>query len=530
MIDAAAIEKLIRRGVAMRGERQVHEPTWRKCFDLSFPERGDGLAGSTGTSAADVARKHAEMIDDTGRNALNTWIAGVIGGVTPSNQQWADLDAGRESEVEKLWLSESARTIWENIHNSNYDAEIMDCMSDMGPGGWFVMYVDEADEGGYQFECWPMAECYIGQSRKAGPVDILHRVYQCTVEQLVTDYGEEGVSAKVRKLFKESKFTDKVEVVRIIQPRRASNGVLARNMPFESITIESAEKHPLRESGYHEFPCIVPRWRRLPNSPYATGPFLDAYASCKTLNTLGANELASTDLAVAGMWIGKADGILNLAGLRVGPRKVIAAADTDNLKPLLTGADFKVGWTLKEMLQASIRHTLMADQLEPQDKPQMTAFEVHTRIQMIRQRLGPIFGRFQAEFLTPLIERCFGLAYRAGVLGEPPESLRNRAYSVKYKSPLARAQMLEDVTAIEASLQSTGLLAEAIGEEAWDVVDTDEAQRLIYEGRGVPAKLIRKKDDIDERRESRAEAMKEQRQQIQQDEAAAAMMKQTAGA
>lgn len=527
MIDQAAIERLLRRNAQMRSDRQVHEHIWRKCFDYSFPERGEGLGGSAETTAAEVAQKLAAMTDATGRNALGTWIAGVIGGVTPSNQQWADLDAGRESDVEKLWLSEAARTIWENIHNSNYDAEIMDCMSDLGPAGWFVLYIDEADEGGYAFECWPMGECYYSQSRKAGNVDIIHRCYRSTVEQLVTDFGIQHVSPKVRDAFNNGKFDDKVEVMRVIEPRRASNGVLARTMPFQSITIEVTEKHLLREGGYHEFPCVVPRWRRLPNSVYATGPFLDAYADVKSLNTLSANELASTDLAVAGMWIGKADGILNPANIRVGPRKVIAAADTDNLKPLMTGADFQVGWTVKEALQAQVRHTLMADQLEPQDKPQMTAFEVHTRVQMIRQRLGPAFGRFQAEFTAPLIERCFGIALRAGVLGEPPASLRGRAYSVRYTSPLARAQKAEDVTAIESSLMTTGnLYAARQDESVWDVVDLDEAQRQIYEGRGVPAKLIRSKDDIQALRDQRAEATKQEREQIQGQEAAANMMKQ----
>jgi hypothetical protein len=68
---------------------------------------------------------------------------------------------------------------------------------------------------------------------------------------------------------------------------------------------------------------------------------------------------------------------------------------------------------MQDKLQAQIRKILMADQLQAQDGPAMTATEVHVRVNLIRQLLGPIYARLQAEYLQPLIERCFGLAYRA---------------------------------------------------------------------------------------------------------------------
>jgi hypothetical protein len=93
------------------------------------------------------------------------------------------------------------------------------------------------------------------------------------------------------------------------------------------------------------------------------------------------------------------------------------------MKPLLTGADFNVAFTAEERLQASIRKIMMADQ-QPQDGPAMTATEVHVRVALIRQLLGPVYGRFQAEYLQPLVERCFGIAFRAGVFLPPPRVSR----------------------------------------------------------------------------------------------------------
>ena len=43
---------------------------------------------------------------------------------------------------------------------------------------------------------------------------------------------------------------------------------------------------------------------------------------------------------------------------------------------------------------------------------------------------GPIYGRLQAEYLKPLVDRCFGIAYRASVLGQAPENCKGKIFTV----------------------------------------------------------------------------------------------------
>jgi hypothetical protein len=214
---------------------------------------------------------------------------------------------------------------------------------------------------------------------------------------------------------------------------------MAKNMPFASCHVEVDSKHVLRESGYNTFPCIVPRWMLVPGSPYATGPMAQALGSIRTINDIKALELANLDMATAGMWIAEDDGVLNPRAIKIGPRKVIVANSVDSMKALTPGTDFNVAFNAEDRLQRAIRKVMLADQLQPQDGPAMTATEVHVRVQLIRQLLGPIYGRLQAEYLQPLVNGCFDSAYRAGVLGQAPESLQNRVFSVKYLGPLARA-------------------------------------------------------------------------------------------
>lgn len=165
-------------------------------------------------------------------------------------------------------------------------------------------------------------------------------------------------------------------------------------MRFASFNVEVSGKRIVRESGYHEFPVCVPRWMKIPGGSYGIGPVYDALPDCKELNETKRMEKAAQDLAISGMWIAEDDGVLNPRTVKVGPRRIIVANSTESMKPLLTGADFNVAFTAEERLQASIRKIMMADQLQPQDGPAMTATEVHVRVALIRQLLGPVYGRF----------------------------------------------------------------------------------------------------------------------------------------
>ena len=162
----------------------------------------------------------------------------------------------------------------------------------------------------------------------------------------------------------------------------------------------------------------------------------------------------------------------------------------------------------------------------------MTATEVHVRVALIRQLLGPVYGRFQAEDLQLLVVRCFGIAFRAGIFSPPPESLQNANFNVRYISPLARAQKLEDVTAIERLGANVANLA-GISQDVVDLIDTDEATRVVAEALGVPAKVIRSSDAVADLRDQRQKAQHQAAQQqlmMQAGTEAAGAAGQTAGA
>lgn len=505
--------KLIRRVETLKANRQVHESVWRECYDYTYPLRGVGFSSPT-LDAQSAKHKVAKLLDGTATDSARMLASALMSGMTPANAQWLNLDSEALPDDAKAWLSTCATLVWENIHAANFDAEGYEANLDMVCAGWFALYIDEdRDEGGYSFQQWPLSQCYITSTRRDSIVDTLYRCYPLTAEQAVHEFGIDNVSEKIREAAK-NKPDDRFDFLHCIFPRKdyRQGTRRAKNMPFASYHVDVSGKHIVRESGYHEFPVCVPRWMKIPGGAYGIGPVYDALPDCKELNETKRLEKSAQDLAISGMWIAEDDGVLNPRTVKVGPRRIIIANSVDSMKPLLTGADFNVAFTAEERLQAAIRKIMMADQLQPQDGPAMTATEVHVRVALIRQLLGPVYGRFQAEYLQPLVERCFGIALRAGVFPPVPESLQHVNFNVHYISPLARAQQLEEVTAIERLGLNVAQLMQ-INPNVVDLIDTDEATRVVSEALGVPAKVIRSSEYVTHLRDQRAKAQQQQEQQ-----------------
>lgn len=509
MSDAGAI---IKRLEALTTLRSPNESVWRDCFKYTFPLRGSGFQSEKLNAQAGQDRK-AELVDSTGTDAARILASGIMSGVTPANSLWFQLGVENATDEEARWLEAAAQTTFEAIHGANFDSAGFECCLDVVSAGWFALYID-SDKDGLVFEQWPLSQVYVAASKRGGAIDTVYRDFELSAEAAVAEYGDE-CSEATRKLA-EKKPDDMVRFVHAIYPRTdgyIKGSLLSKHLAIESCQVEVKAKKIVREGGYNEMPVVVPRWHKLPDSAYAIGPAFDALPDMKMLNELKRLELANTDIAVAGMWKAVDDGVLNPRTVTVGARKIISMADVNSMVPLETGADFNIAFQQEERLQAVIRKVFMADQLQPQDGPQMTATEVHVRVGLIRQLLGPVYGRLQSEYLAPMIERCFGLLQRMNAFAEaPPASLDQRGYTVKYISPLARAQRQEEVTAMD-QFENT-LAAEAqVNPNVLDVYDWDNAVRERSKLLGVPQKLILSEDDTKSVRDARIQVQQQQQQQ-----------------
>lgn len=517
----------IRRLMELRTLRAPLEKIWRDAYNFTYPLRGQKLGNEQASSAAvasGAVSKSAQIYDSTAKDSVRLLASALISGLTPANSRWFSLKINNISDNDlgtKEWLDGVADTLWHNIHASNYDVAAYEAFIDLAVSGMFAIYIEEGQANSgqpYAFKQWPLHSIFCADSTGYGSVDTVYRLFSLTAEQAVAEYGAK-VSEQIQKSV-DKKPDMLFEFVQCIYPRVKSKKT---KLPIASDHIEVKSKQVVKTSGYEEMPVVVPRWLVIPDSVYSVGPIDDVLADIKTLNEVVRLILSNADLAIAGMWGAIDDGVLNPKSVTVGPRKVIAVANKDSFFPLTSGTKFDIGQMERAELQKSIRKIMMADQLQPQDGPAMTATEVHVRVQLIRQLLGPMYGRLQVEFLQPLITRCFGLAQRAGALLPAPASLAGKTAVPTYVSPLARAQKLEDVAAMDRFEQSLLVMAKDGITAPLDNYDVDAATRERAELLGVPPKLLRSEQDVQKLRGKKAAEAQAQQQQVQQHEMATAV-------
>lgn len=505
----------------LKSARSIHESHWAECYQYGAPERQQNFSSSSDTKSQRETER-ADLYDSTAADSLQVLVSMIMNGVTPANAIWFKAQPDGVDDLSVLtegerWLEDAAQFMWRNIHAANFDSESFETVTDIVAAGWGVLYTDIDREagGGYVFESWHIGNCFIGSTRADGRVDTIYREHEMTVEAMINTYGEKNCHHSVLEKAKTSP-DDKMKLLHVIQPRKkVGSGQINKAMPFASYHIDINNNHTLKESGYHEFPCSVPRLRRLPNSVYGNGQMTIALPDAKMLNELMRNTVRSADLQLGGLWIAEDDGVLNPHTVRIGPRKVITANSVDSMKRLDDGTNFQISEYLLTTVQGGIRRKLMADQLPNIGTTQMTATEIHTRVELIRQMLGPMYGRLQTEYLQSILDRCFGLAIRSGALGPPPEELWGSNLSFKFVSPMARSQRMEEVTATEQYVMSLSQFAE-VDPTILDNVDFDAVAVFVGNGRGVPQNIMRTADEVQELRQKRQKIQEEQAQQQQQ--------------
>ena len=280
----------------------------------------------------------------------------------------------------------------------------------------------------------------------------------------------------------------------------------------------------VRGGGYNEFPYLVPRWSKATGEIYGRSPSYNALADIKTLNKSVEIGLKAWSKAIDPPLLVQDDGVIGR--VRMTPGGITVVRNDAAVKPFQSGANVQLTDMKEEQLRSAIRQAYYSDQLQLQQGPQMTATEVQVRYELMQRLLGPTLGRFQSEFLNPLIERVFGIMNRAGALLEAPPEVQGAKLDIEYVGPLARSQKMEEAIAVERLYQLVMQIAPA-DPSLMDIIDNDEAIRARAELLGVPKSVLRGRDEVEELREARMQQQAMQEQMAMQQQQADIAQKQS---
>ena len=502
----ASYEYIKKRLDRLGQERGTWEVNWQEILDYVMPRKADVVTLRT------RGEKRTEVLfDSTAITANNLLAASLQGTLTSPSLPWfsiklRDEELNEDRDVQ-LWLEDTARRMYDTFNETNFNTEVHEMYLDLCSIGTAALFVEEGSKGfdtdGIHFNCLHIAEYYIQESID-GKVDTLYRKYKLTARQAVQEFGFDNVGEKIQTASKERP-DHKFNFIHAVEPTadyERSTGKSATKLKFHSCHVCEEDKMVVRTGGYNEFPYLVPRWSKATGEIFGRSPSFNALPDIKTLNKAVEIGLKAWAKAIDPPLLVQDDGVIGR--VRMTPAGITVIRNDGAVKPLQIGTNWQITDLKENQLRTAIRQAYYSDQLQLQEGPQMTATEVQVRYELMQRLLGPTLGRFQSEFLNPLIERVFGIMYRAGALMKEPDIIQGTKIDVEYLGPLARSQRMEESVAIER-LYSLAMNIAQIDPAIMDNIDHDEAVRLRGKLLGVPKTVLRGKDDVDNMRTMRAE-------------------------
>lgn len=523
----ATFEYIKKRCANLESVRATWEDHWQEILDYVMPRKADvTFVRSRGEKRTEV------LYDSTAITANNLLAASLQGTLTSASLPWFHLKL-RDTELNQnrdvqLWLEDAAKRMYEIFNESNFNTEVHELYLDLVSIGTGAIFVEEGSKGfdkeGIHFNCLHIAEYFI-QENINGKVDTLYRKYKLTARQAIQEFGEENVGEKILESVKEKpdKEFNFIHAVEPTEDYERAVGKSSTKLPVHSCHVCTEDKMVVRTGGYNEFPYLVPRWSKATGEIFGRSPSYNALPDIKTLNKAVEIGLKAWAKAIDPPLLVQDDGVIGR--VRMTPAGITVVRHDGAIKPLQIGSNWQITDMKENQLRTSIRQAYYSDQLQLQDGPQMTATEVQVRYELMQRLLGPTLGRFQSEFLNPLIERTFGIMLRAGALLPEPEVIQGQKIDVEYVGPLARSQRMEESVAIDR-LYELAMNVVQVDPSIMDNINHDEAIRLRGDLLGVPKIILRARDEVEELREQRQQAQQAQQQAEQQQQAAQAALTQ----
>jgi hypothetical protein len=432
-VPFARAETALSRLHALQAGRAPWLPLWQELAGQIMPRKG-----------LDPGRPGDEAVfDSTPAHSLEVLASALGGLLTNPALPWFDLKLSRgapDGEDVRSFLAACRERLLSafNTEATGFQACVHELYLDLCLFGTAVMYVEPDPDTLVRFSARPLLEVCLAEDAR-GVVDTVMRTYSLTAGQVWRQWGE-ACSPDVQKLAQDDPEA-RVELVHAVYPRleRDPASPASTDFPFACLFIETATRTVLEESGYFELPFMCPRWAKASGEAYGRGPGLTALSDVRVLNAMSRTALMAAEKMADPPLMVPDDGFLGPVSSGPGGLSYYRAGTQDRIEALPVRVDLAAIETMTERRRASVRRIFLADQLAP-EPTRTTATETLVRQSEKMRILGPVLGRLQTEFLSPLIERVFNILMREGELPAWPDKLPEGSLRVDYASPIARAQ------------------------------------------------------------------------------------------
>lgn len=496
---------------------------WQEIAEFSYPGQRDFYRYFSGSAQGNKRRR--PIFDSTGEMSLDIFASSMVGLLANPATKWVafqtdDVELLNNREVQ-LFLDEAQTkvlSVFNNPRTKFYD-NLFTLLKFVGAFGAGALLIDDDPDTVNKFRA-ESPRNFDYTEDFSGNVDEVFLEREFTVGALMTK--AESDDWEIPQDIQNRPHTDKVNIVRHIYPNPDYNpeGLGEKFARFHSKYYLKETKTLVKTGFFSMSPAAIARWDKLdsekwPDSPgrVALSNVKLAQAANKALIVAMEKELQPTLFLSSEAKFGKLD-------TSAGAVNVGRGNPSDNVRELRTnGSGLLAAIPWIESIRQQIRTAYYVDVFQTAVDINMTATEAQIRNQERLRGIAPKATKIQSDVLGPAAEKVLQTLIKSGKL-KVPDVLARAGGEIKvvYLSPLAQAQRLNDARNVLTFLQDIATVAQAYP-EVLDSIDPDAVIEEMADIRGVPEKILRASDAV--------EQIRQQRQQQQQAQQQLQMIQQT---
>lgn len=519
-------------------------------YSANFRQRIDLLApfieatrSNTQTRQAPGEALLSRMYDSEGISSADLAVRQIGSSIHGANTRWFIVEDENElinaDDDGREWYEDCTNRMLKELVGGGFYPESYEADMDWLGFGTGLMRLEERPMIPYRPEFGFRGMRY--SSHKAGrfvifengigEVDETYTELRKTAKAAADLFGADSLPDDLKQALTNGK-AEEFRFIHGIYPRRQEEKAYGNKaFPFASCYVHYDSKHVMAESGYDEFPDMVDRWTRCHGEPYGRGLGEIALNNLITLNSATKMDMEAMALRIKKPMLQRHDAVVG--GLKLTPwgktivRVQAGEALSNAVAPMDMSHDsYQFQQVDAEVLKKSIRRIFYADVLEQlmalEGQQEMRVYVFQQKQAIVQKMLGPTYGRWEFEFGIPMVARQFNMMYRRKAFAPPPDIILELGGQpkVRFESPLARAQRMEELDAMNQAMQDLSpVIQQQLAEwkmtgkqpNQWilDGYDFDKYRETVDRNRGVPATVTLNRRQIDAIRGSRAEAQKQ---------------------
>lgn len=404
-------------------------------------------------------KKMDKIFDSTAIEGIQSGASKLQDNIAPIWKEWAKLEPSAEIErmegfkalEDKIRerLDKHTEIIFDYINRSNFHTQFYECALDVliGTG---TLAIDETGkkDNPIVFSTIPQKGIAFEESVN-GSVGTHFRKHKIKARNITLTYKGFKPSSAVADIIRKDPESD----VNIVQ------GIIEH---FETGTyhgvawVDGEDMASWYEDYKESNPWSTSRYSKVAGEIRGRGPAIQVLPDIKTLNKIKEFSLQKAAIDLIGIWTATDDGVTNPYNLTLTPGLTMPVGSNNTQNPSLMRLDTSTPLNLVmfevEDLTNKIKRAFFSDLRDP-DSPVRSATEIAIEAREQAKRLGSAFGRLQTELLIPILNRVAWILARNGIL--EPVKIGGREISVKFTSPLATAQDMEEVLSTQQAIEFT---------------------------------------------------------------------------